>query len=90
MTGKWIATRLPAKPRTRAVIGALALVGAALVALGTAAPAYAATGTHLSSSPAAVGGGGTGDNHSLNGTASASAHLSSAPDCVGGGGTGTD
>jgi hypothetical protein len=86
MTGKWIATRLPAKPRTRAVIGALALVGAALAALGTAAPAY--TATHLSSSPSTGGGGGSGDNHSLSGTASASAYLSSAPDCGGGGGSG--
>ena len=70
---------------TRKSITALALVGAALVSLGTAAPAYAGTGTYVSSSPASGGGGGTGEN-SLVGAA----EPSSAPDCAGGGGSGGD
>ena len=61
---------------TRKWIGALAVVGAALVSVGTAGPVYAATGTHLSSSPTAGGGGGIGDNV--------------APNCGGGGGVGSD
>jgi len=47
---------------TRKWIAALALVGAALVSLGTAAPAYAGTAV---AAPASGGGGGHGENHGL-------------------------
>jgi hypothetical protein len=105
MAAKWIAGLLagvvpPARPRTRAAIGVLAVAAGGLLSLGTAASAQSAT-DHVYAAlgqtgvtglvPDALGGGGTGDNGSLSGlggAANAAAGLGSSPDCIGGGGSG--
>jgi hypothetical protein len=90
----------PARPRTRAAIGVLAVAACGLMSLGTAASAQSAP-DHVFATlaqtsvtglvPDAAGGGGSGDNGSLSGlggAATASAGLGSSPDCAGGGGAG--
>jgi hypothetical protein len=105
MTRKWIAGLLagvvaPARLRTRATVGVLAVAACGLMSLGTAASAQSAT-DHVFATlgqtsvtglvPDAVGGGGGHETRSLSGlggAATASAGLGGSPDCVGGGGSG--
>jgi hypothetical protein len=90
----------PARPRTRATIGVLAVAACGLMSLGTAASAQSAT-DHVYATlgqtsvtglvPDAAGGGGVHDLRSLSGlggAATAAAGLGGSPDCVGGGGSG--
>jgi hypothetical protein len=105
MARKWIAGLVagvvaPARPRTRATVGVLAVATCGLMSLGMAASAqsapdrvFAALGQTSITGPVsdAVGGGGTGELGSLSGlggAAEASAGLGSSPDCVGGDGEG--
>jgi hypothetical protein len=102
MARKWIAGLhvAPARRRTRATVGVLAVAACGLLSLGSAASAQSATDrvfaplgqTSVTGAvPDAVGGGGTGELgilSGLGGAADAAAGLGSSPDCVGGGGTG--
>jgi hypothetical protein len=105
MARKWIAGLLagvvaPARLRTGATIGVLAVAAGGLMSLGTAASAQSATDHVFATlgqtsvtglNPDAPGGGGVHDTRSLSGlggAADAAASLGSSPDCAGGGGTG--
>jgi hypothetical protein len=105
MARKWIAGLLagvvaPARLRTGATIGVLAVAAGGLMSLGTAASAQSAT-EHVFATlgqssvtgvvPDAGGGGGVHDLGSfsgLGGAANAAAGLGGSPDCAGGGGSG--